>query len=78
MHPPEKREQLFVGYYLRIKQNLHRLGMTGDTRANLAVGGIERCSARVAHGCLHHALGLFENRFYAPETAGGKSGSLNI
>ncbi len=69
MRLPEDLQQLLVGHDGRVEDDADDLGMTGTTRAHLAVCRIRRLAAGVPGGRRPHAGRLPEQLLGAPEAA---------
>jgi hypothetical protein len=64
---PEDAEQLLVGQDVRVEGHEDDLGVAGETRAHLLVGGVRGGAALIADGRDRHARGLPEAALGTPE-----------
>src|SRR5262249_28873820 len=70
---PKNIEQLLVGDFRWIEDDLNRLGMARPAVGNLLIGRIGGAPAGIARGCADHACDLVEVGLHTPETAAGES-----
>src|SRR5690606_16533866 len=74
----EDVQQCAVINFLRIKINLHRLGMPRFSRTDLGIGRVLFFASRVPRNGFFHSADLLKGGLYAPETSSSKSGCVNF